>query len=242
MSPREKVIEKVKKLFALANSSNEHEAALAASKAMEFLAEHNLAMSDVEIKAKESADILTIPCAKTMALWNLQILNAVKRAFNCEAFTYGRAGKVTFVGIGQDVEVASYTYIYLFATVTRIADEYVLRISEADRAVGRIEIRKQQRRDQKFSFQMGCAAAIREKLEATTKTVQVTSFALVPIKDALIAKTIKTQFNVSTTSVKSNRRRDHDGYIDGLAAGAAISINPAVSAAGAAQIMIGGSK
>jgi len=239
MSPREKVIEKVKKLFALSKSSNEHEAALAASKAMELLAEHNLSISDVEIKAKESADVLTIPCAKTMALWNLQILNAVKRAFNCEAFTYGRAGKVTFVGIGQDVEVASYTYIYLFTTVTRIADEYAAKISQKDREDNLLDLRKQARRDQKFSFQMGCAAAIKEKLVATKAAMPTECFALIPVKDALIAKTIKEQFNVKSESVSTTRRQSSAGYADGLAAGAKITVNPGVTSSGIATAQIG---
>ena len=42
------IIEKIKKLLALANSSNEHEAALAASHAQRLLSEHNLAMADIE--------------------------------------------------------------------------------------------------------------------------------------------------------------------------------------------------
>ena len=52
------IIEKIQKLLALANSSNEHEAALAAAHAQRLLSEHNLAMADVEAKQQrpQSAD------------------------------------------------------------------------------------------------------------------------------------------------------------------------------------------
>lgn len=46
------IIEKIKKLLALANSSNEHEAALAAGHAQRLLSEHNLAMADIDATHK----------------------------------------------------------------------------------------------------------------------------------------------------------------------------------------------
>lgn len=47
MTPEDKVVEKVKKLLALATSSNEHEAKLAAQRAHELLVKHNLDMQQV---------------------------------------------------------------------------------------------------------------------------------------------------------------------------------------------------
>ena len=52
MENNQPIIEKIKKLLALANSSNEHEAALAASHAQRLLSEHNLAMADIEAAHK----------------------------------------------------------------------------------------------------------------------------------------------------------------------------------------------
>jgi hypothetical protein len=53
----QKLLEKIRKLLALARDpSNEHEAALAAAKARELLAEHNLTLKDVEIGSIPSGE------------------------------------------------------------------------------------------------------------------------------------------------------------------------------------------
>lgn len=62
----EKIIERVRKLLALATSSNEHEAALAAAHAQRLLAEHNLAMADIETQRETmTANKVDIEAPKT---------------------------------------------------------------------------------------------------------------------------------------------------------------------------------
>ena len=104
------VIEKIKKLLALANSSNEHEAALAASHAQRLLSEHNLAMADIEAANKpEKADKVEASVSKTLPKW-LRILSAsVSAAFDCQAVHYPSTGKMVFIGVGADVQIAAAT-------------------------------------------------------------------------------------------------------------------------------------
>ena len=79
---RERIIERVRKLLALSNSSNEHEAALAAAHAQRLLAEHNLAMSELELQA-EGAGEAELVVAKTVAKWLSSLFATVANAFDC---------------------------------------------------------------------------------------------------------------------------------------------------------------
>ena len=50
----EKVLEKIRRLFELAKSSNEHESAAAAAKAQELLQKYNLSISQIPNRKKEA--------------------------------------------------------------------------------------------------------------------------------------------------------------------------------------------
>src|ERR1035437_7843019 len=104
------IIEKIKKLLALANSSNEHEAALAAGHAQRLLAEHNLAMADIEAAHKpDKADNVDTVVSKSLPKWVRLLSAGVSSAFDCQAIHHPATGKMTFIGVGSDVQVAAYT-------------------------------------------------------------------------------------------------------------------------------------
>lgn len=114
---KETIIKKVKKLFALANSSNEHEAALAAAHAQRLLAEHNLAMSDIEARQEATAaNKVETSSAKALPKWIWRLLNGVNQAFDSDCVHYS-GGKIVFIGVGADPQVAAYTFSYLDKTI-----------------------------------------------------------------------------------------------------------------------------
>ena len=121
------IIEKIRKLLALANSSNEHEAALAAAHAQRLLSEHNLAMADVEAKQQrpQSAEKVETTVAKTLPKWVRNLSAGVCSAFDCQAIHHPAQGKMTFIGVGADVQVASYTFSYLDRTVRKLCSSYM---------------------------------------------------------------------------------------------------------------------
>jgi hypothetical protein len=126
MEPTNPIIKKIRKLLALANSSNEHEAALAASHAQRLLSEHNLAMADVEAKQRpRSADKIETSVAKTLPKWVRNLSVGVCSAFDCRAIHHPTQGKMTFIGVGADVQVASYTFAYLDKTVRKLCSNYM---------------------------------------------------------------------------------------------------------------------
>ena len=139
------IIEKIKKLLALANSCNEHEAALAASHAQRLLSEHNLAMADIEaaVPRPESADKLDVAVSKTLPKWVRHLSAGVCTAFDCQAIHHPATGRLTFIGVGADVQIAVYTFAYLDRTVRKLCTSYLKQHASPSQANRHRELMRQ---------------------------------------------------------------------------------------------------
>jgi hypothetical protein len=127
---RDEAIEKVVKLFALSESPNEHEAALAAAHAKRILDKYNLSNIDVDratgkvLYVKEYAVIF-----KEYNEWINGLSKAVEKHCHCAVFvTYNPAmypGDTLLVFIGEDTnaKIAAYTLDYLANAITKRAEE-----------------------------------------------------------------------------------------------------------------------
>lgn len=112
-----KVVEKIKKLLALATSSNEHEAKLAAEKANELLVGHNLTMQDIGNQCQREYEGKVVADRSEMRTEDKWIMPILKRHFFVRPI-YGRnrilkKTKWTLVGEKVNVEVAAYVYDFL---------------------------------------------------------------------------------------------------------------------------------
>lgn len=92
-----KVIDKVRKLLALGQSPNEHEAALAVAKAQELLAQYDLTMESIgDLKADKrtsirKAEAATIATEGKTDGWKAELFEAVARSSDCHtAIEYQR--------------------------------------------------------------------------------------------------------------------------------------------------------
>src|SRR5687767_2279756 len=88
----EQVVERVRKLLALSSSSNPHEAALAAERALEIAQRHNLDLSRVDGPlegpfAERAYDV------GGAAQWRWLLMSAVARAHFCRALRRWVAGR-----------------------------------------------------------------------------------------------------------------------------------------------------
>lgn len=118
-SENHKILDKVHKLLALAQSANEHEAQNAMAKAHEFLLKHNLSLLDVQTKwnyvHKQIGEVGKRNPIKTI------ISAIICRFFFVEAiWTFGydqhkdRSGQILEIyGTPENVEMAEYVYDYL---------------------------------------------------------------------------------------------------------------------------------
>lgn len=214
---RERVIEKVRKLLALSNSSNEHEAALAAAHAQRLLAEHNLAMSELEVQ-EEGAGEVVIEVARTVPKWLSSLFATVANGFDCFPIvtTTQSASRLRFIGVGEDPAVAACTLQFLMQELRRLATVY-LRGFEA--AAGKLPAAERQR--VRNSYLLGGVQGVRQALAAQKAQTPTTSTALVPVKDALIRQYREEQ--VGSVRVQRTRRSTvlsaafQQGKVDGAA-------------------------
>lgn len=214
---RERIIEKVRKLLALSNSSNEHEAALAAAHAQRLLAEHNLCMSELDVK-EEGAGEVELEVARTVPKWLSSLFATVANGFDCfpVVTTTATASRLRFIGVGEDPLVASCTLQFLMQELRRLASAY-LRATEA--SGGRLSSTGRQR--VRNSYLLGGVQGVRQALNAQKAQTPTTSKALVPVKDALIKQYREEQ--LGELRMQRNRRSTvitaafHQGRTDGAA-------------------------
>jgi hypothetical protein len=222
------IIEKIKKLLALSNSCNEHEAALAASHVQRLLSEHNLAMADIETSPKpEKADKVETAVAKTMPKWLRHLCSGVSDAFDCQAIHNPATGTMTFIGVGTDVQIAAYTFTYLDKTIRRLCAAYMKQ--QASTAIS-----TRHRELIRHSYYLGAVSTINQRLTSQKKETPVTPGALIPVKKGLIKRAISEIGRIRT--VDSRRSYINSGaYSQGQTDGKQVGIHRGVENGTAAQ-------
>lgn len=219
---RERVIERVRKLLALSSSSNQHEAALAAAHAQRLLAEHNLAMSELDVH-EQGAGEAELQVARTVQKWLSSLFATVANGFDCFPIVTTTAGcsRLRFIGVGEDPAVACCTLQYLIKELRRLATAY-LRTSEA--AQGRLSATERQRI--RTSYLLGGVQGVRQALAAQKAHTPTTSSALVPVKDALIRQYREQQ--IGQVRIQRTRRSTvfSAAFEQGRADGATLQMRP----------------
>lgn len=218
------IIEKIRKLLALANSSNEHEAALAAGHAQRLLSEHNLAMADIEATHKpDRAEKIETPVSKSLPKWMRHLSAGVSSAFDCQAIHHPATGRMTFIGVGSDAQVAAYTFTFLHRTVRKLCGAYMKQYGDST-------IANRQREFMRQSYYLGAVSTISARLMEQKLMTPVTTGALVPVKEVLIRKAMNEIGNIRTI----NSRRSYinsDAYSSGQTDGRQVGIHHGISTA-----------
>lgn len=122
MSNIEKTIDRIKKLFALAERNNSpEEAASAAALAQELLFEAKLTMTDI-VAEDEPEDVLCSLDFDTPGhKWKKSLVHGIAKAFYCRACRTLGGYKVRIVGKLSDVQAVSYMAAYLIGEIERLA-------------------------------------------------------------------------------------------------------------------------
>lgn len=149
MNDKARVIERIKKLLALSESANEHEAALAAEKAQELLAEYNIDMFDIqETEDDPTAEVHEERAQSRPQAWRRSVYMAVAKMYFCEYYFIGgvfvldpnsKRGRVKrdthcFVGKPHNTEVAKLMAAYLCATILRLSSQGSHQYPKSERA------------------------------------------------------------------------------------------------------------
>lgn len=122
----EKIVDKIRKLFALSQSPNEAEAASAMQKAHELLKAYNLSMADVSAEEKPETASQTFKTnnKNRNEAWKTRLLHVVARGNYCAMITIrGRDGALWHEVFGREENIAATLamYEYLEETVRRIS-------------------------------------------------------------------------------------------------------------------------
>ncbi len=110
--------ELIRKLLALAESSNEHEAKAALLKARELMAKHKLTEEELKDESKRTVKkmLTDVTCSKRRNPWAIQLSAVIGENYCCKAYQNHVKGKQTmtigFIGLDDDVEICSLVFGY----------------------------------------------------------------------------------------------------------------------------------
>lgn len=199
MSEYSKTVEKIQKLLALSESSNENEAKLSMLKAQELLAKHKLSLKEVkEFKTTNIKEKRT-NISFTKAKWKAQLARVIADNFGCyHYFKTRRSHTIVFFGREEDV------------TVCNIVMEYAVDCIES--AVKRLRYQYAKdgfsTRGLENDYALGFIEGLQEKYEEQKKANQ--EWSLVLVKDAEVVEAYKRiKFNKTI-----NTATQFQGYSD----------------------------
>jgi hypothetical protein len=115
-----KIIEKVKKLLALSESSNENEAQLAMMKAQEILAKYKLSLREVKEFKKINSKIIKSVSDVTFrrSKWKAELADVIANNFGCYIyFKTRRTHKIVFLGREEDAAVCNIMLEYAIDSI-----------------------------------------------------------------------------------------------------------------------------
>uniref|UniRef100_A0A6M3KM22 Uncharacterized protein n=1 Tax=viral metagenome TaxID=1070528 RepID=A0A6M3KM22_9ZZZZ len=225
---KEEVIEKVRKLLTLSESSNPHEAELAASKAAVLLAKYDLDMMDVEAKkgGKSTVERFEINQFSTNKKydWEGPLLSSIINSFDTCAIRSpiwnSNNYKYIVFGARHDIEMTIYFFRLLRMRIDR-------------------DSQKWESLSEKYSFAMGVATIISKRLERMyqKKREEVEKFASSETKDLVLYKkeaardAMKQEFP-RLKHKSASAINDRNAYFAGQAVGEKIALNKPIDSKG----------
>ena len=125
MTDKESIIDKLRKLLALGDTSRgatEAEAQAAMAKAHELLAAHNLTMADIEAPGGKIEEVIQDEISTTMKdSWRDIVWTAVGKTFFCFVAKYVGTKRMAIIGRPADVAATKMMAKYLTETAERLA-------------------------------------------------------------------------------------------------------------------------
>jgi hypothetical protein len=158
------VLRKIKKMFALAGSSNENEARTAMVMANNLLLKHNISIADVENKKDYVHKYVGEVLSRTPGEYNFisNILSDYFFVLTIWMFSYDakndrKGSRLELSGSPENVEIAEYVYHYLINQIENLWQNY-----KRENNIGHQKFRK--------SFIMGVLMGFKEKLQLDRAT------------------------------------------------------------------------
>jgi hypothetical protein len=237
---KEEVLSKVGKLFGLSNSPNENEAALAATKARELLARHNLSIADLptdEIKSAIAPTESSVSVGKVVKNWVKGLLIHVADGFECQHIIRRRHGSNTilsFIGAPADAEVAVYTFQFLYRQLHRLVERALPKLKRENKGWSAAALR--------HAYLDGAVKRIGERFREQTESIRVAERhgckELVLAKEQMIENYMAVAF--SNIRIEYGRRRvvSAAAFDKGYGDAGTISLRPGIANEDSEQLAV----
>lgn len=210
-----KVIERIKKCLALAQSDNPNEAATAMRQAQKLMREYNLTESSLHTSNVTENKIKFGKGARQAPEWMNKLAGACAFAFDCQvifqANRFFNEKYVNYIGLGEAPKMAEYCYEVLARQLEHARKEYCKKLKAELGYIDRVATN---------NFALGWVIAIRSKLEELKpKTDQCDepagNNALVKVSDSIIDDYIKNIFGDIPEMKDSKASRDNKALVAG---------------------------
>ncbi|ATG74335.1 hypothetical protein AN401_11625 [Zobellella denitrificans] len=127
-------MEKLKKLMALAQSGNPHEAANALAKAQKLMAEHKIDADALELADLGESLVRMATNSDKPPRWSLMLVSLIREAFGVEAVItrelFSATRQVRFYGLAERAEIAGYCHDVLRRQLARARKDYIAGLSK----------------------------------------------------------------------------------------------------------------
>lgn len=217
-----KIVERVRKLLAMAaDTSSPEEAAIAARRAASLMEKHAIEQSDV-LMSDRASDGLGEQTAsdgyKAVPSWYAYLIVPVARLFDCKAKYHNVRGRIVpeFQGIKEDAIVAAYTLDYLAGQINLLSEQYRKQHPEAGRSGMN-------------DYRQGASLAIQRMLAEETEA-KAQRAATQPGTSLVVRKQelVEAKYGVAKYKKSSQRTRasahSANGYRDGKSVGLRSSV------------------
>lgn len=242
------IIEKIKKLFALGQSTNPNESALAISKATQLMLQHGIEQHDLaNLKVDDICEIdFSLMLKSNDHATHLAFF--IGKCFNVKPVTMNgwtqegkREKKIRFFGTAEDLGVATYIFSYVMNLAEINSKGYFESIRYTKAKWTPSESLKK-KSDYKFGFVDAICVKLREiqaENEAKNKYQQEISNAIMVVKDGLINQYIKNNLGKLSDGKQKTLNTDQDAYGKGYIKGEATGLYKGVTNNSKEQLKIG---
>ena len=219
---REKVLEKIKKLFALGNDlrGNEIESQSAILKAQQLMAEYGISHTDIQDGTNFPNEVQdnSITGYKNLEWWHGNLGQVISENFKCFCYMDNRRmgyrqvlHSVNFVGLCEDIKVAKEVFYYAIMMIEYHSEVYLrnYRIENPDRKDYRAIENK---------YVQGYLAGLKRKFEEQ-KEQNKKEWGLILVRDKSIDEYVKKELNLCSASSKIKSSRDMEHFNNGFTQG-----------------------
>lgn len=217
MCNKEKMVDRIKKLLALAgNNPNPNEAKLAMERANKLLKANDMSMTSIlDVENEEIGE----SSGKNVQYWTKHIYNSVSELYHCNYFTSripnGRSKQHNVVGTESNRTTTMLICAYLIKSITKESKTYP----------------KYQQTTFKNGASMGISKTCQDlidKEEADTNEV-ITGTGLVPVDIKLVRVKANTSYTNDKFNLTTGRASSARGSQSGYDYGSSLSVNPQLS-------------